>query len=81
MTSIPNFASGKRNLDAWDIADINKHLADKGEKHMGEDEKLVTATKIHLDVSHEKEEEIYNMLRKHERIWFSQPGEIKETEM
>lgn len=71
----------KRHIDTHDIATINKHLANQQKQHMGEDEKPVAAEDINLDVPQEKEEEIFKMLQKHERMWSSQLGEINVTKM
>ena len=47
---------------------INKHLADKRERHVGDDENPVTAEEIELNVPDEEEDKVRNMLRKHEKF-------------
>ena len=59
----------KRDFNAKDISLINKHLADEREKHMGDDEKPVTADDIDLDVDDEHVPAIRTMLKKHEDRW------------
>ena len=58
----------KRHINIWDIEKINKHLADEIERHMGDEEKPVTAEEIILVVPKEEEEKVINMLRKHENM-------------
>ena len=43
----------KRHVNVWDIETINKHLTDERERHMGDDEKTVTAEEIDLNVPEE----------------------------
>lgn len=58
----------KRHRNARDIATINKYLADHREQNLGVYEKPLTAVDIYLDVLHEKEDKIRNILRKNEQI-------------
>lgn len=46
---------------------------------MGEDENAVIDVDIHLDIKHEEENEIRNMLRKHEKMCSGQSGQINAT--
>lgn len=71
----------KHHIDPKNIVTINKHLADQRESHMAEDEKLETAEYIKVDVPPDKEAEVLNILRKHEKIWSGQLGKIKATEL
>ena len=71
----------KRHANARDVDTINRHLADHREKHMGEDEKPVTADDINVDVPDDKVDEVRAMLRKHEKAWSGQLGEINATEL
>lgn len=54
--------------DDVDIAMINKHMADKREQHMEEDDNPVTTAEIHLNVLHDKENKISNMLRNFQQM-------------
>ena len=48
---------------------------------MGDDEKVVTAEEIELNVPNEEEEKVRNMLRKHEKILSEKLGDINVTQM
>lgn len=61
-------------IDARDIATVSRHLADKREQHMGEDKNSVAEGDINLDVPHDNEEEIPNIVWEHERMWSGQFG-------
>lgn len=60
----------RRNIDLKSIDIINQILEDK---HETDD--------INIYVSPDKEQVVYDLLRKHERIWSAQLGEIKATEL
>ena len=71
----------KRHVNVRDIDTINKHLSDQREQHMGEDEKPKTADEIDLNVPEDRKQEVRDMLRKHEKSWSGQLGDITVTEM
>lgn len=59
----------KPHMSAYDIETINTHLADRREKQIGEDEKLLTDQNIVIDVPKDKEDNFQAMLKKHHRVW------------
>lgn len=59
---------------------INRHLDDRRNKHMGEDQNPVTADDIKLDVDDDYVLEIRKMLKKHQAIWLWYHGEINVYE-
>ena len=71
----------KFNFNTRDENLINRQLADEREKHMGADEKHMTADDIELDIPVEKEKDVRDMLRKHEKIWNGELGAINVTDM
>ena len=71
----------KFNFNTSDENLINRQLADEREKHMGADEKPMTADDIELDIPVEKEKDVRDMLRKHEKIWNGELGAINVTDM
>lgn len=76
-----NFKFRKQHNYAHDIETISKHLADNQEKHIGEEEKPVTAADIYIDVLKDKEDNVRALLTKHERSWSGQLGEINVAEI
>lgn len=74
-------SSCKRNIDPKNIDTITLHLVDQLESHMSAEEMPTTAEEIKIDVAPYKEASVRDMLRKHERIWSGQLGEIKPTEL
>lgn len=62
--------------------DINsKKFTDQRGKHMGKDEKPVTAADNPLNVPSDMEADIRNMIWRHEHMWSGQLGEVNITEM
>lgn len=71
----------KRNLNARDASVINEYMKDKKSNNMESDENPTTADDIDLgDVDKRHHKAIRNMLRKHEKMWSGQLGEITVTE-
>lgn len=71
----------KSHANVRDIETINKHLSDKGEQHLGADEKPVTADDIDINVPDENKPVFRGMLRKTDHMLSDQPGEKRITEM
>lgn len=63
------------------IATINGHLDDQPESHMSAKEEPTAADDIKRDGPLAEEDEVRNMLCKHENIWSGALGERKATKL
>ena len=79
--SVPQGKYRKRSTSVKDTKIINQHLADDRESHMDQDDKPATADDIPLTgVPPELETRVRDMLRKHEKMWSGELGNITTTE-
>lgn len=68
-------------MDVRDIYTIKTNIDDQLEKHIGDDEKLITATDIDIEVPDDNKYAVRDMLRKHEHIGYGQLGKFNVTKM